>query len=96
MPVPCPVNSMGTDLTAGCQCIPGYSGAVTATNESPFYINQCVVACPPFSTGAHVATGCTCVPGYVGTIAFAATYPYFTGSCTGMRRFNDYRRVWAH
>jgi hypothetical protein len=39
--VSCPANSVGSSVPAGCTCRPGFSGTVTATSLSPFFVSTC-------------------------------------------------------
>lgn len=95
--VACPVHSAGGNVAAGCKCLEGYKGRVTATTVEPFYEGACTpVACPAFSTGSHVPGGCECLPGgafqmrftcvsgagYSGSILGDDSKPYYEGSCS--------------
>ena len=40
--VPCPANSAGASVAAGCLCNDGFFGTVVATSAAPFYSGNCV------------------------------------------------------
>jgi hypothetical protein len=39
--VPCPANSIGTDVPSGCVCGVGFFGTVTPATTSPYYQCNC-------------------------------------------------------
>ena len=43
--VDCPANSNGIAVDTGCDCNAGFSGSVSATTASPFYVSTCAGRC---------------------------------------------------
>jgi len=80
--VACPSNAQGTDVSKGCTCNAGFSGAVIATAASPYYNDGCTaVKCPAHATGTDVPSGCACDAGYSGSISATTSAPFFSGTC---------------
>lgn len=89
---PCPSNSYGVDVAAGCTCNSGYSGSVTVISTAPFYVSTCTgVACPADSNGA--ASMCTCNSGYSGSVTPTTASPFYTSTCAEAHRHMGHSHV---
>jgi len=90
MPTPCPANSFGASVSSGCACNAGFSGAVTATMEFPFYSSTCSpVKCPDNSDGLGVSAGCVCNAGFSGSVSASTTAPFYFSSCAAVQCPSD-------
>ncbi|MEC8025980.1 MAG: hypothetical protein VX223_18755, partial [Myxococcota bacterium] len=79
--VSCPSNSTGASLAAGCTCVPGYGGTITATTTGPdYYTGSCTAnAC----TGTEVANSdfatAGAITGSTGTVVTVTCNAGFSG-----------------
>ncbi|CAK0827384.1 unnamed protein product [Prorocentrum cordatum] len=82
MPVDCPEHSEGDNVSSGCACSPGFSGAIEGSGAPPFFVGACwPEPCPLNSEGASVASGCECAAGCRGTLEAARHPPFYRGGC---------------
>ena len=83
---PCPENSIGVSVIAGCTCVAGFSGSIVAS--STVYSGACVRAnCPAHSTllfPPFVPPACMCDPGYPGVVTAITSTPVYSSSCAAV------------
>ena len=75
---PCPNNSFGVGVAAGCTCKAGSSGNVMPKNISPYYTSTCSpVPCPINTTGINLIMGCSYSLPLSGIIVATTIAPYY-------------------